>query len=413
MTKGTNNFKLETCAIQVSDKESVSFGNNQLLSLKYTEDIKRASIHVELRLTDSQNGILSTLQGMERVTLSYSDHKENTLVHELVIYDIQDRTSSGSKSKATLMCCSPEFIDNAAIKLSKRYGPGEGKQIHEIVKDDLLVKILAIDEDRINFTKTKNKFSFISPYWSPFTAIAWLCARAIPSGGSGKNASAGYCFFENSRGYNFLSYDSFAKATQVVTFVVDMEEDELEEVKDKIPIDTMKVTSSADILKGLNIGSYSSTVMTLDMKDLKYTEYPFNINEYYKNVPKLNTDAALPAYYEGFKKGTAATRIMSKVVDTALFTSGTYSKDFTKQISQSALREKLFYNKMVEIDYIGDLNLAVGDVVGLETFKGRDKERDTQNSGKYVIGRVERVFTSSRDSMSTKLTLFTDSPGVE
>ena len=413
MTKGTNNFKLETCAIQVSGERSVGFSSNQLLSLKYTADIKRASIHVELRLTDSQNGILSTLQGMERVTLSYSDHKGTTLVHELVIYDIQDRTSSGSKSKATLMCCSPEFIDNAAIKLSKRYGPGEGKQIHEIVKDDLLVKILGIDEKRIKFTETKNKFSFISPYWSPFTAIAWLCARAIPSGGSGKNASAGYCFFENYKGYNFLSYDSFAKATQVATFIVDMEEDELEEVKDKIPIDKMKVTSSADILKGLNIGSYSSTVMTLDMKDLKYTEYPFNINEYYKNVPKLNTDASLPAYYEGFKKGTAATRIMSKIVDTALFTAGTYSKDFTKQISQSALREKLFYNKMVEIDYIGEINLAVGDVVRLETFKGRDKELDTQNSGKYVIGRVERVFTSSRDSMSTKLTLFTDSPGVE
>ena len=413
MTKGTNNFKLETCAIQVSQQESANFNNNQLLSLKYTEDIKRASIHVELRLTDSETGILSTLQGMERVTLAYSDHKGTTLSHELVIYDIQDRTSSGSKSKATLMCCSPEFIDNAAIKLSKRYGPGEGKQIHEIVKDDLLVKILGIDESRIKFTETKNKFSFVSPYWSPFTAIAWLCARAIPSGGSGKNASAGYCFFENYRGYNFLSYDSFASEDELVTFVVDMEEGELEEISTQIPIDKMKVTSSADILKGLNIGSYSSTVMTLDMKDLKYTEYPFNINEYYQNVPKLNTDAALPAYYEGFKKGTAATRIMSKIVDTALFTAGTYSKDFTKQVSQSALREKLFYNKMVEIDYIGEISLAVGDVVRLETYKGRDKELDTQNSGKYVIGRVEREFTSSRDSMSTKLTLFTDSPGVE
>ena len=413
MTKGTNNFKLETCAIQVSEGESANFGNNQLLSLKYTEDIKRASIHVELRLTDSQTGVLSTLQGMERVSLSYSDHKGTTLVHELVIYDIQDRTSSGSKSKATLMCCSPEFIDNAAIKLSKRYGPGEGKQIHEIVKDDLLVKILGIAEDRINFTPTKNKFSFISPYWSPFTAIAWLCARAIPSGGSGKNASAGYCFFENYRGYNFLSYDSFASEDELVKFVVDLSEGEFDEVTTTIPIDRMKVTSSADILKGLNIGSYSSTVMTLDMKDLKYTEYPFNINEYYQNVPKLNTDATLPAYYEGFKKGSAATRIMSKIVDTALFTAGTYSKDFTKQVSQSALREKLFYNKMVEIDYIGEINLTVGDVVRLETFKGRDKELDTQNSGKYVIGRVEREFTSSRDSMSTKLTLFTDSPGVE
>ena len=229
MTKGTNNFKLETCAIQVSEGESANFGNNQLLSLKYTEDIKRASIHVELRLTDSQTGVLSILQGMERVTLCYSDHKGTTLTHELVIYDIQDRTSSGSKSKATLMCCSPEFIDNAAIKLSKRYGPGEGKQIHEIVKDDLLVKILGIAEDRINFTPTKNKFSFISPFWSPFTAIAWLCARAIPSGGSGKNASAGYCFFENYRGYNFLSYDSFASEDELVRFVVDLEEDEFDD----------------------------------------------------------------------------------------------------------------------------------------------------------------------------------------
>ena len=158
MTKGTNNFKLETCAIQVSEGESASFDNNQLLSLKYTEDIKRASIHVELRLTDSQTGVLSTLQGMERVTLSYSDHKGTTLVHELVIYDIQDRTSSGSKSKATLMCCSPEFIDNAAIKLSRRYGPGEGKQIHEIVKDDLLVKILGISKIELSLQKPKTNF---------------------------------------------------------------------------------------------------------------------------------------------------------------------------------------------------------------------------------------------------------------
>ena len=412
MTKGTNNFKLETCAIQVSQQESANFNNNQLLSLKYTEDIKRASIHVELRLTDSETGILSTLQGMERVTLAYSDHKGTTLAHELVIYDIQDRTSSGSKSKATLMCCSPEFIDNAAIKLSKRYGPGEGKQIHEIVKDDLLVKILGIDESRIKFTETKNKFSFVSPYWSPFTAIAWLCARAIPSGGSGKNASAGYCFFENYRGYNFLSYDSFASEDELVTFVVDMEEGELEEISTQIPIDKMKVTSSADILKGLNIGSYSSTVMTLDMKDLKYTEYPFNINEYYQNVPKLNTDAALPAYYEGFKKGTAATRIMSKIVDTALFTAGTYSKDFTKQVSQSALREKLFYNKIVEVEFVGYFDLTVGDVVQLDVYKGREQEPDAQNSGKYVISRVDRTFFSSNDTMGTKLTLTTDSPGA-
>ena len=81
--------------------------------------------------------------------------------------------------------------------------------------------------------------------------------------------------------------------------------------------------------------------MTVDMKDMKYTEHPFNINEYYKNVPRLN-DSTLPSYFDGFDKKTSPTRIMSKIVDTALFTEGTYSKDFTKQISQSALRENYF-----------------------------------------------------------------------
>ena len=409
--KRVNNFSLVSLSILVGES-AVLFGANQLVSLKYVEDMRSASIHVEVTLTDSGNGVLSNLQGMENVNLEYKDDVGGVHALALIIYDIQDRLNTEGRSKATLMMCSVEFINNAAIKLSKRFGPGEGKQIDQIVKDDLLTKVLGTNK-AIFTTPTKNKFSFIAPYWSPFTSIAWLGARAIPGGGSGKNSSAGYCFFENILGYNFLSYDSFASKPITARYVVGMDTGEEEPPVGVVPVDRAKVISSVDILKGLNIGSYSSTVMTLDMKDMKYTEHPFNINEYYQNIPKLNTDAILPSYYEGFKKGSAATRIMSKIVDTALFTAGTYSKDFTKQISQSALREKLFYNKQVEIDFIGDLSAKAGDVVELQMFTGKSRDLDVQNSGKYVIGRLERQFTTSRDNMSTKLTLFTDSPGAE
>ena len=48
----------------------------------------------------------------------------------------------------------------------------------------------------------------------------------------------------------------------------------------------------------------------------------------------------------------------------------------------------------------------------LDIYKGsRDREQDYANSGRYVIGRVERTFRSSQDKMISRLTLFTDSDG--
>ena len=80
-------------------------------------------------------------------------------------------------------------------------------------------------------------------------------------------------------------------------------------------------------------------------------------------------------------------------------------------MSQASLREKLFYTKQVELEYIGTNELTAGDVVELLTFKGKARDVDYENSGFYVIGRVEKQFLSKDDKMSTKVTLFTDSPG--
>lgn len=411
MNKDTGNFTLDALNIGVNGTD-YSFTANHLLALVYEEDIKSNTIHVEITITDSETGAISSMQGMEPVLLGYTDHEENQHACNLVVYDIQDRFVSEGKAKATLMCCSPEFIQNAAIKLSRRFGAGEGKLISEIVEKDILTNLLSTQKT-IVAEETKNKFSFISPYWCPFTMIKWLSGKAIGKSGSGPSATAGYCFYENIKGYYFESFDSFAKKPVQRVFIVGYDPEVGEDRGNKIPVDRMTVVSTTDVLKGLNLGSYSSNVMTLDLKDMKYSEFPFNINEYYKTVPKLNQNVDTPLYFSAFKKETSATRIMSKVVDTALFTEGTHTQDFTKHISQSSLREKLFYNKEVELEYVGDLNLYVGDVVELRSYKGKSKEEDVQNSGKYVVGKITREFRSSSDNMTTKVTLYTDSPGVE
>ena len=293
--------------------------------MKYTEDIRSASIRLEAQVTDSDVGIISTLQGMEPVFIGWEDTEEpdpNFYQIHGVIYDIQDRTTKDGKSKANLLICTYDLINNAATKLSRRFGKGGGKKISDIVETEILDEILHTTYD-INIEKTENKFSFISPYWSPYTIIKWLCAKGIPEKKKGtKAASAGYCFFQNKRGYNFLSYDYFSRQDPIKKLVVGHQPKEGEEEDDKgiIPIDKLDITANFDVLKGLNVGSFNSMVMTLDVKDMNYVEHPFNITKYYQDVPLMNESFTSPEYYKNFDRDNAHTRIMSKIMDTALFT---------------------------------------------------------------------------------------------
>ena len=399
----------------IADYPPVS--NNQVLYVNYIEDIRSATMLMDVQITDTESGFLSKLTGMENVFLVIDDSEGKTqLGGDFVIYDIQDRKNISGKSSAVIRLCKTDFLNNAANKISRRFGKGGGAKIDRIVKKEILQDLMGIDKNRlVDFEPTLNKFSFVSPYWNPFTAIRWLAARAIPARGSGFSATAGYAFYETRSGYHFVSYDSFAKKAPVTRIVAGHEGGELEEEDDKgiISVSKVNVESSCDLLAGLNMGSYLSNTMTLDLRDMKYREYPFNINKYYRSVPLMNSRKT-PEFYKGFDRSNTYTRIMSKISDSALFTRGIFTRDFTKQLSQSSLREKLFYNKKCTVELVSDYSLEIGEVVQLDIYKGgRDREQDYANSGRWVIGRVERTYKNSEDKMTTKLTLFTDSDGEE
>ena len=409
-----SNFQL--LAFLIADYPPIT--SNQVLYVKYTEDMQAATMKMEVQITDTSTGMLSELVGMERVFISIGDSEAKTEIGgDFVIYDIQDRKNVGGKSSAVLMLCTVDFLNNAANKVSRRFGKGQGKKINDIVEKEILKDLIGVTDNRIaRIEPCVNNFSFVSPYWNPFTAIRWLGAKAIPATkGSGKASTAGYAFYETRAGYNFVSYDSFASLEPVTRMVVGHEPDELEEEDDTgiTPVSSVKIESSVDLLKGLNLGSYSSNVMTIDLKDMKFEQHPFSINKFYDEILTLNSGAA-PEFYKGFDNNLTHTRIMSKVSDSALFTEGTYTQGFTKQLSQSSLREKLFYGKKVIVELISDYSLEIGEVVQLDIYKGgRDRKQDFANSGKYVIGKVERTFKSTSDNMTTRLTLYTDSDGQE
>ena len=417
--KNESNFELLDLKIGMSmydpelDQQGMivqPFTSNNLLELHYIEDITKSKVLVILKLNDSSSSVLSNIQGMEPIDISWTDTYDNVITYSMIIYDVKDRmVIDGKKSQATLYCVSVDAVKNSAKKISRRFGKGGGKFTHELVTE--LMKTEIKTDKTVDVDESATKLSFVSPYWDPYTIISWLAWRSILQDGSGKK-SAGYLFYEDRRGYHFKAMDGLVEQPKAKDIKVNFSADELDE--ETIAVDGFTVTGASDIFRGLNLGSYASTTFTLDMKDFKYEEVPFFINDFYSSMKKLNPTAELPEFFRRFggtELGGAPTRIMSKVMDTAMYTEGTYTQDLTRQLSQSMIRNQLFFSQSATFQYEGKMDLYIGDVVMVTKYDAKSGEINVEDSGRYIIGKIYRQFLTERDTMSTQVTLYRDSVG--
>ena len=417
--KNESNFELLDLKIGMSmydpelDQQGMivqPFTSNNLLELHYIEDITKSNVLVILKLNDSSSSVLSNIQGMEPIDISWTDTYDNVITYSMIIYDVKDRmVIDGKKSQATLYCVSVDAVKNSAKKISRRFGKGGGKFTHELVTE--LMKPEIKTDKTVDVDESATRLSFVSPYWDPYTIISWLAWRSILQDGSGKK-SAGYLFYEDRRGYHFKAMDGLVEQPKAKDIKVNFSADELDE--ETIAVDGFTVTGASDIFRGLNLGSYASTTFTLDMKDFKYEEVPFFINDFYSSMKKLNPTAELPEFFRRFggtELGGAPTRIMSKVMDTAMYTEGTYTQDLTRQLSQSMIRNQLFFSQSATFQYEGKMDLYIGDVVMVTKYDAKSGEINVEDSGRYIIGKIYRQFLTERDTMSTQVTLYRDSVG--
>ena len=401
------NFKLNELVIAVAG-QNITVPVSNVTRVRYYEDIRRSSVKLEVTLTDSQDGLVSKVFGMEPLFLKMTDHKGNTIELDMIVYEVIDRQIiDGKQMKGTLRCCNPDVTNSAGLLLSTQF---EDKNVGEIVRD-LLTKVLKTQIPIVKIDNSINKITFTTNYWNPIKIIEWLTDKTIYAEKSGKSATAGYCFFETQRGYHFRAMDSLVK--EEPRFIMKMGIESNEDAKEKgnlIEVSNLNVKTTSSVLKGLNYGSYTSRVTVFDIGNQKVQDFNFNAYDLYDQIPKLN-EGSLPTSYANMSEKTP-TRIMTKVMNSKLFSAGDYTKDITKILSQASFRSTMFFNKEVEVEYIGDFRLEVGDVVELENYVGRDRQKDPVNSGKYIVGKIYREYTTTDSKITTKVTLYNDSLGT-
>ena len=58
---------------------------------------------------------------------------------------------TGGKSSAVIRLCKTDFLNNAANKVSKRFGKGHGRKINYLVKKEIPQDLLGVDKSRWRF----------------------------------------------------------------------------------------------------------------------------------------------------------------------------------------------------------------------------------------------------------------------
>ena len=127
-----SNFQLIN--FQIADYPPITV--NQVLYVKYTEDIQVATMRMEVQITDSETGMLSELTGMENVFIRIGDSEGKTEIGgDFVIYDIQGRevavVNDGMINSQTLSWVASDYA--SGIYFLKVVVDGQQAQFEKVV----------------------------------------------------------------------------------------------------------------------------------------------------------------------------------------------------------------------------------------------------------------------------------------
>ena len=104
----------------------------------------------------------------------------------------------------TLNLVSRESLSNEVARVGKKFPTSQ--KISDSVKD--IIKKYLSTKKPVDVDETQNPYGFIGNMKKPYTIITWLASKSIASKGPGKDSTAGFLFYETSKGLNFKSIDN-------------------------------------------------------------------------------------------------------------------------------------------------------------------------------------------------------------
>jgi hypothetical protein len=388
---------------------------NQVIGIRIFEDLFSPFITGIITVKDSIDYVnLFPLVGSEsiRIALHTPSFTQTSAVidTQFQIFKVSNRELLGDRNLVYQI----HFISKEAlVDLNKKISKAFSGKISDVAKILITDPIDGLESKKnVVIEETTNGIKYLSNYWSAVKNLNYICDSAV-----NVNGNAGFLFFQNRNGYNFVSTEALYAQDSIQTFTYDAY------MRDFLPDGTSKrnikeeykriIEISAptvfDYLDRIRMGMYASKMISHDITTKKYTEKNYSMfSNYYDELhlneyplTPLNTtmraDAMIinnPKYYANFNN----------------FGDVTNSKSLQRRIStlQQVKGTKL------EITVPGRTDYTVGSVVTLILHKFtpiKSGESDTETidkilSGNYIISSINHII--DREKHECKIEVIKD-----
>ena len=293
------------------------------------------------------------------------------------------------------------------LKISKRYDDTISNIANRVLNEFSFTS----DKNRIHVEPTLNKLTYISNFWSPVQNLNYLAERAVNLKGSPT-----FLFFENRNGLNFCSLESLYNNNIVQTFYgnnytrqVNPDGTSVRNIEYEYKaIVSIVIPTIFDYVERLRSGALSSTLITHDLTNKRYSYSSFDFLDDYDKETRLNKFPIVSKKAPHFS--TAAIKTLNR--STALFAGGndiTGARYFQRRKSLLALADSC----KVNITVLGRTDYTVGQKVYIDLSKNMviDKEdtdvKDHMFSGNYIISSIKHII--DRDMHNIEMECIKDS----
>ena len=292
----------------------------------------------------------------------------------------------------TLSFCSEELMQNKSMIVSRSFDKKSPSEVVDIV----LRNIIKTDKE-INIEDSLGLYSYISPNIRPFEIISSMSNKARSKTHSN---GASYVFFENKKGFNFVSLESLFA---IPGYMYELGTKNSNQSLDSFNIvNAISASGSASILKSMASGGLGVHTKSLDLQSKKLTDVSydyFDDAEYSKMNHANGTDAGKRLTTSQYKYKTSD-GMYKFVIGKANVGDNFKSVNIAKRYAQlSALAN----GPKVHIEVHMNSDLTVGDMIYLKTLTATpsrlasDKLKEEEfSSGNYIITCLRHEFGLAR-----------------
>lgn len=394
--------------------------------IEYRESMIDNTVRISAAIVDTgQSGLSAAealkLQGGEKVAFKYTDPVGNVLDfsdgNSLRLSNKNLEIRSFKSSSFIAQIVSKEFLDNKLLKnrVLRRYSGKISKTVETILKEDLKT------DKQLSISETLNTYSDYGLRKEPFEVILELQPMGIPNVPGAKGKTAGFFFWQTSKGFYFKSADEIFNGKPIKKYVYNFksEREEIPEgYTDKI-LDA-NVIRVADVEKQMDYGAFGTSTETFDYTKIAYEKDTPLIAE---GAGKILAGLDLPDYTEYSKEATNFYMSPKSIgmaygtgdpVDMQLMKAKEENFSISETVGQAIQNYRQRLNFMTEIKIPADFSLQAGDIIQCDLPELSQKatpEISPKDSGIYMI--LELCHYISPTRTITGLTLVRDSFGVK